>query len=315
MSSLPTFGIVIPAWNAARWIDETLQSVSAQTVRPSRVIVVDDGSTDDTCRIVSRYPGVELIQQENAGAATARNTGFASMDTDLVQFLDADDLIGDRFVEGACKRFSETQYDIAFSPLIVMRLDGRRQRIFHYDSPPPPSQIFDKWGFLLSQPPCSVVWRSAFVQMIGGWSSEKNPNDDGEIVMRAMLFDPKVAGFLTGEGYWRETSAPSLSKLRSSVGYRNDMAAMVNLADLAKGRGLDYALSSVTGRLYLDARAGFEIGDLELGREALAHARRLGLRGHPGAPAHTLLASVFGLERKTRLADFIRCAASHSGIK
>ena len=84
--------VIIPAYNAARFLGQALESVFAQTHRPLEVIVVDDGSTDSTIAIATSRDGVTLIQQPNAGASSARNTGLKVASGDYFAFLDADDL-------------------------------------------------------------------------------------------------------------------------------------------------------------------------------------------------------------------------------
>lgn len=88
--------VVIPAYNAAATIDETLRSVRSQTHADLEILVVDDGSRDATCEIVLRHsaadPRVRLVRQENAGVAAARNSGWRQAAADLIAFVDADDL-------------------------------------------------------------------------------------------------------------------------------------------------------------------------------------------------------------------------------
>lgn len=85
--------VVIPLYNGAGSIEETLDSVRAQTLRPVRVVVVDDGSDDDGPSIVARHPlGAELVEQSHLGVAVARNRGLAATRTRWVTFLDQDDL-------------------------------------------------------------------------------------------------------------------------------------------------------------------------------------------------------------------------------
>ncbi len=88
--------VVIPAFNAAETIDETLRSVRSQTHRRLEIFVVDDGSADGTAEIVRRHcaadPRIRLIQQANCGVAAARNRGIAEATGELVAPIDADDL-------------------------------------------------------------------------------------------------------------------------------------------------------------------------------------------------------------------------------
>lgn len=91
--SLPLVSVVIPAYNCGRFIHDTLDSVFIQNYPSLEVIVVDDGSTDDTCDVIARYgTRVTLIQQRNSGAAVARNEGIRRARGALVALLDGDDI-------------------------------------------------------------------------------------------------------------------------------------------------------------------------------------------------------------------------------
>ncbi len=93
---IPLVSVVIPAFNASNTLQETLLSVSAQTYRNLEIIVVDDGSDDDTASIVRAYgaidPRVRLIQKPNGGVASARNAGTEASAAEYVAFIDADDI-------------------------------------------------------------------------------------------------------------------------------------------------------------------------------------------------------------------------------
>lgn len=87
--------VIIPCYNAARYIGETLESVRRQTWPNLEVIVVDDGSTDGSARIVETFGELDLVlvRQANRGQTAALNVGLARATGDFVQYLDADDLI------------------------------------------------------------------------------------------------------------------------------------------------------------------------------------------------------------------------------
>src|SRR5690242_5922162 len=91
----PLVSILIPAYNAQRWLAETLRSALAQTWPRKEIIVVDDGSTDQTPAIARQFASrqVSVISQSNRGAAAARNKAFSVCQGDYVQWLDADDLL------------------------------------------------------------------------------------------------------------------------------------------------------------------------------------------------------------------------------
>ncbi len=87
----PFVSVVIPAYNAAAYLAETLASVRAQTYHSYELIVIDDGSSDATLEIAARY-GARCLRQSNRGASAARNEGIRKARGQYVAFLDADDL-------------------------------------------------------------------------------------------------------------------------------------------------------------------------------------------------------------------------------
>ena len=91
MSERPLISVVIPAFNAAVYIEETLQSVFDQSYKNIEVIVVDDGSTDETSTLVQKYP-VKYIYQENSGVSAAMNNGFEQASANFIASVDSDDL-------------------------------------------------------------------------------------------------------------------------------------------------------------------------------------------------------------------------------
>lgn len=88
----PGISLIIPAYNAERYLAEAIDSVLAQTLPPQQIIVVDDGSIDGTAKVARDYAdAVTLVSQANAGTSAARNHGLALADQPLITFLDADD--------------------------------------------------------------------------------------------------------------------------------------------------------------------------------------------------------------------------------
>jgi glycosyltransferase involved in cell wall biosynthesis len=90
---MKTVSVVIPCYNGAAFLAETLASVLHQTYRPHEIIVVDDGSTDKSASIAESFgPSVRVIRQENQGESVARNRGWAEARGEWIAWLDADDL-------------------------------------------------------------------------------------------------------------------------------------------------------------------------------------------------------------------------------
>jgi glycosyltransferase involved in cell wall biosynthesis len=156
--------VVIPLYESAPFIRETLDSVAAQTLAPHEVIVVDDGSTDgggDVARAHRLRP--KVIRQENRGPARARNTAIRASTGDLVAFLDADDLwLPEKLARQA--RALEEHADVGMVFCHACRFEddewGRR-----YASRTPTTKLRSLRGFLLAnqaQNLTVVIRRSVF---------------------------------------------------------------------------------------------------------------------------------------------------------
>src|SRR6478735_6811216 len=87
----PLVSIVICSFNHGRYLTEAIESASCQTHPRIEVLVVDDGSVDDTPQVAAAFPIVEYLRQDNAGLASARNLGLRASKGSFVVFLDADD--------------------------------------------------------------------------------------------------------------------------------------------------------------------------------------------------------------------------------
>ena len=118
---LPAIGVVMPCYNGAAYLERSIASVRAQTIPVSRIVVVDDASTDDSARIAASL-GAEVISLPvNQGPSVARNRGLAALDTELVAFLDTDDFWRPDHLETLVPLMSES-VAVAFSDAV--RTDG-----------------------------------------------------------------------------------------------------------------------------------------------------------------------------------------------
>jgi glycosyltransferase involved in cell wall biosynthesis len=120
--------VIIPAYNAERTLRETLESVLAQTYRDLEVIVVDDGSTDNTAATVRDYAEqgrIQYIERENGGIAAGRNTGLQLAKGKYVSLLDHDDLWDPDKIERQVRFLEESGADFIFCYVRRLGLDGR----------------------------------------------------------------------------------------------------------------------------------------------------------------------------------------------
>jgi len=93
MNPSPTVSVVIPSYNRAEWLPATVQSVLAQTHPSTEILIIDDGSTDNTAEVCARFPApVRHLRQSNAGVGAARNHGMREARGELIALLDSDDV-------------------------------------------------------------------------------------------------------------------------------------------------------------------------------------------------------------------------------
>lgn len=115
----PKISIVIPVYNVGQYLCQCLDSIITQTIQDYEVILVDDGSTDESPSICDKYAEKNkrftVIHQKNEGSAKARNTGLDKATGEYIAFIDSDDWINEDHLQNLQKRAEETEADIVIS--------------------------------------------------------------------------------------------------------------------------------------------------------------------------------------------------------
>jgi glycosyltransferase involved in cell wall biosynthesis len=219
LAGCPTISVIIPAKNSAGFIKETLHSVLRQTWDNLDVVVVDDGSTDDTRSIVAAVHDarLRLFTSGGVGAAAARNYGFKQSCGQWVTFLDSDDLITPTKLESqlrvlqlrenslancAWAHFSETINAVAADP----------QSCWLESDPVRWLQNSLSGGGMM-QTGCWLVPRR-LVEQSGGWNESLSLHDDGEFFCRLLMMADSVH-FVQDELVYYRMVPESLSRQRS----------------------------------------------------------------------------------------------------
>lgn len=169
---MPRVSVVIPLFNAARFIGEALASVAAQTRPVAQVVVVDDGSTDGSGEIAARHPGVVLVRQANAGVAAAVRAGLKLTDGEWIAFLDADDRwMPDKTEQQASVLETEPAVDAVFglARRFVMEPDGGERVL----------DTLPGWSR------CGGLFRRALLEQCGNFTGEGAGHDFMDWVLRA----------------------------------------------------------------------------------------------------------------------------------
>ncbi|NOY76732.1 MAG: glycosyltransferase [Calditrichaeota bacterium] len=156
---MPEVSVIIPTFNRAAWIANAVDSVLKQTFRDFELLVVDDGSTDDTLEILERFgSSITFVAQPNRGVSSARNTGIGLASGKYLCFLDSDDLWKPRKLEiqlAAMSHYSE--YKISYTDEIWIR-NGR------WANPKKRHQKYSGWIFPHLLPLCLISPSSVMIE-------------------------------------------------------------------------------------------------------------------------------------------------------
>ena len=175
--------VVIPCYNQGRFLGEAIESAEAQTHPPLEIIVVDDGSTDDTVAVARRYAGVRCVSQRNQGQGAARNTGLGLATGDHIVFLDSDDrLLPNAFDVGLQCLAAHSECAFAAGRCLVFDPQGRRDVIYE------PVVEHDHYVRLLLSNyiwmPGTVIFRTAVVRGVGGFKTTVTGAEDYDLYLR-----------------------------------------------------------------------------------------------------------------------------------
>jgi len=309
--SAKAVSVVIPAFRAAGTLKRTIDSCLAD-VAPHDIVVVLDGA-DAALEQVARssVDGVRVVVlPAQSGAPTCRNVGLCLVATRYVMFLDADDHVEGGLLSAAVGAGERSRADLMLGSFSFEMPDGARQMMDvmrRYDDASREG-IMRKWLSGDYTPPCAVVWRSDFVRSLGGWDQALAKNQDGDLIYRALMADARIALCRGGQGLYAQSDNPARITLTNT---RRTLGSQLAVLDKIRARldDLPFDPSYELGLAYYSvARLAFSGGFDDIGRAAETTARTLGLEGQPGSAPHHVLASMFGLRGKQRLASFVRRA-------
>lgn len=296
--------VVIPAYRSERWVERTIRSVLSEGVAPENVIVIEDGVFDATARVVNAIGGVRLITlQQNRGAPHARNLGLAQVLTGYVMFLDSDDYVEDGLLRGLVTAMERDNAQLAIGPWAY---DGEGRGRGMLRRPPEldnAERIFH-WLMHAFFPPCCIAWRADSVRAIGGWDERLKKDQDGELVIRALIAGLKVAVSDTGSGiYWQHDSPHRVTRAQiRDVMYSADIVFSQLKRWVRSQPELAQRYRTALGRYCCKtAWVAFAYGEPAIGARWCAKARALGFQQKGYNPRSSLLANMLGIRLSSRI--------------
>ncbi|MCR5362901.1 MAG: glycosyltransferase family 2 protein [Bacteroidales bacterium] len=176
--------IIIPCYNQAEFLPDTMKCIQSQTCTDFECIIVDDGSTDNSAEIVRSYavndPRIRLLSKTNGGTATARNVGLKVASGDYVVFLDADDFLHPEALAKQLEHMTRQRLDVSLMEwsyfvemenheIVYMKHTSIKTRIFvslHVS-------MLTRWGIDFSYPQHAIMYRMEFLRSHGLAFSEK----------------------------------------------------------------------------------------------------------------------------------------------
>ena len=229
----PLISIIIPTYNRANFIGETLDSVLAQTYTNWECIVVDDGSTDNSLNIIQQYCDkdnrFEVFYRSNnriKGASSCRNIGLENSKGEFIQFLDSDDCLAPNKLEIQLKKIYNEPAAIAICKWGVFSNDIDKtiikRDLAYYKDFSSSRDLFDVLGiYNLYIPIHSFLVSRKLIKKSGKWNESLTINDDGEFFSRILLNTKEIKYCKNTMVYYRKNKGESLSSYSDKGKLRN----------------------------------------------------------------------------------------------
>lgn len=312
----PLVSLIIPCYNAERWLAETLESALAQTWPATEIIFINDGSTDGSLVAARKFEprGVRVLDQSNRGASAARNHGLRVARGEFIQFLDADDLLSPDKIAAQVAllrtRPAGTLATCAWGrfqsdPAVARFVDDA---VFRDFTPADFLVLAGDTGAMI-HPSCWLVPRRVADQA-GPWDETLSLNDDGEYFCRVLLASAGMAFCPAGRSYYRSGLPGSLSQQRGERARRSQFRSLelitTHLRAAEDSPRTRRAAANYFQRFFHD----FFPAPADLMQAAAQRIAALGgstLPAPPMGPRTRRLAAVLGWKNVWRLKYLFRC--------
>lgn len=307
----PLVSIVIPCYNAERWVPKAIQSALGQTYVNTQVIVVDDGSTDGSLEVIKQFDGkINWLSTSNRGPCAARNMGLKAARGEWIQFLDADDLLHpDKLTLSLKSCENYTSVEFVWAPHVSIGEEFSPNGSEVRARKPLDTQVTLSTNALLAHyAPSTAMFRRKFLERVGEWDESLKRWVDLEYHARIAALLPCYARLGKPLYFYRQHSGERISN--SNRNHSNIHSALESLT-LTRTTLEASKISSLRWKrflwaLYLQlARSSAISGDQKMFLELMHEAANL--RGSPKfylkCYLATLSVQLFGLKPTTALIE------------
>ena len=312
--------VIVPTFNRARLIGETLDSVFGQTYRPLEIIVVDDESEDETAAVVEAWRAshepmsgltLQFHQQAKGGACVARNWGLQNSRGEYIQFLDSDDLLSADKIEAQVAAARQHPDSIISGPWEWFEVRGEatwRAEPSYFVHPE--GDFIAQWLDGSYWATSCLLWPRVVIEKIGPWDESLAANQDGEFLFRAVQKGHPLMHCAKGKAHYRVyVSTPGSSMGTDNTRQRalSHMRILENLWDHLLERGAQEKYRTLVARAwYYLARRSVALAPIEA-EDCFARFRLLAPNERiPGTFINRVATRLLGFRRKEQLAKWFR---------
>jgi hypothetical protein len=308
----PRVTIAIPSFNAARWIAAAVQSALDQTWSEKEVIVVDDGSTDDSLAILERFgDSIRVICAEHRGGNHARNLALQHATGEWLQFLDADDYLEPPKI---ARQFAETENgagaDVIYSPVWWETWSGDQATERSASQLDPSRDLYTQWLTWELPQTGGCLWRKSALEKLSGWKLDQPCCQEHELYARALQAEMHFVFAPTPHAVYRVWSEETLCRKNPRQVIEVKTSLIESLREWMQSRGLwTEAHQRAAGTACFELARTFAKEDLTEAARYHAAQRALGLihLAGPAAPApYRVMYQLLGFANAERVARWLR---------
>jgi len=223
----PLVSIIIPAFNAEKLISETINSVLNQTYKNYEIIIINDGSTDNTLSIVKKYESkkINIIDQENRGQSASENIGLKHSQGELIEFLDSDDLLSPDKIEKQVKKYNKYGNNFVYSCKWARFRKLTNDAVFIpnilWKDIKPVDWLVNAWENNLMMHGASWLIPRKIIDDAGLWDERLTLINDFDFFSRVLLNCDEIKFCKEVKTYYRSGNEDSLSGRKSNEAFKS----------------------------------------------------------------------------------------------